>query len=566
MGKKTVIIGGVAGGATAAARLRRRDETARIVVLERGEYVSYANCGLPYYIGDVIKNRSALLLQTPEGMKTKYHVDVRVSNEVTRINRAAKTVSVKDLKTGKEYEESYDNLVIATGSSPAQPSIPGIDGPGIYTLWTVPDTDVIKACVTGENRPARAAVIGGGFIGLEMTENLRKAGLEVTLIETLDQVMEPLDFEMAQLLHETLEKNQVELILGDRVVSFANRDGETEISLQSGRAIKTDMVLLAVGVQPNSALAGEAGLELNQKGGIVVDKYMKTSDENIYAVGDVIQVEDFVLKTPTMVPLAGPANKQARICADNIAGDQKAYGGTQGTSVIKVFDLAAASVGVNEKTLKALGKAEGTDYHSILIVQKTHAGYYPGSGDLTLKMMFTPEGAILGAQIVGKDGADKRLNTIATVMRLGGTVHDLTDLELAYAPPFSSAKDPVNMLGYVAENVLEGMVDMISWDEMDDLAAGKDTASDLIILDVTEAEEREVYAVANSCHIPLGELRERCGELDKDKLVVVYCRVGVRAYNGARILQQNGFSRVQDLEGGMTFYKSMHYKELMGSK
>lgn len=566
MGKKTVIIGGVAGGATAAARLRRRDESAQIVVLERGEYVSYANCGLPYYIGDVIKDRDELLLQTPEGMKTKYHVDVRVSNEVTRINRKERTVSVKDLKTGKEYEEAYDNLVIATGSSPMHPSIPGIDEPGIYTLWTVPDTDVIKACVTGENRPARAAVIGGGFIGLEMAENLHEAGMDVTIIEMMDQVMAPLDFEMAQLLHETIEKNRTELILGDGVASFARKDGKTDITLKSGRVVKVDMVLLAIGVRPNSALAGDAGLELNKKGGIVVDQYMKTSDENIYAVGDVIQVEDFVLKTPAMVPLAGPANKQARICADNIAGDHKAYGGTQGAFVVKVFDLSAASVGVNEKTLKSLGKVEGKDYHSILIVQKTHAGYYPGAGDLTLKMIFSPKGAILGAQVVGKEGADKRVNAIGTVMRLGGTIHDLADLELAYAPPFASAKDPVNMLGYVAENVLDGMVDMISWDEMDDLAAQKEKASDMIILDVTEADERKAYAVPGSYHIPLGQLRERFKELDKDKLVVVYCRVGVRAYNGARILQQNGFSRVQDLEGGMTFYKSMHYKELKGNK
>lgn len=566
MSKKTVIIGGVAGGATAAARLRRRDESAEIVVLERGEYVSYANCGLPYYIGNVIKDRSNLLLQTPEGMKTKYHVDVRVSNEVTCIHREARTVTVKDLKTGKEYEESYDNLVIATGSSPSHPPIPGIDGPGIYTLWTVPDTDVIKACVTGENRPAKAAVIGGGFIGLEMAENLREAGLNVTLIEMMDQVMAPLDFEMAQLLHETIEKHQVELILGDSVTSFANKGGGTDITLKSGRTLKVDMVLLAIGVKPNSTLAREAGLKLNEKGGIVVDPYMKTSDENIYAVGDVIQVEDFVLKTPAMVPLAGPANKQARICADNIAGDHKAYGGTQGASVVKVFDLDASSVGVNEKTLKSLGKVEGKDYYSILIVQKTHAGYYPGAGDLTLKMMFTSKGTILGAQTVGKDGADKRVDVIAAVMRLGGSVHDLADLELAYAPPFASAKDPVNMLGYVAENVLDGMVDMISWDEMDELATGEKTGSDVIILDVTEDEERKAYAVPGSYHIPLGQLRERFKELDKDKLVVVYCRVGVRAYNGARILQQNGFSRVQDLEGGMTFYKSMHYKELKGNR
>ncbi len=556
MAKKTVIIGGVAGGATTAARLRRLDENMEILVLEKGDYISYANCGLPYYIGGVIQSRDALLLQTPEAMKQKFNIDIRTANEVTQIDPEAKTVTVKDLKVGNEYKESYDTLVIATGSSPLKPPIPGIDGPNIFTLWTIPDTDMIKAFVQ-ERKPKRAAVIGGGFIGLEMAENLHEAGATVTVVEMLNQVMAPLDFEMAQLIHENMDMNGVELILGDGVESFENTGGATLIKLKSGRTLETDLVILSIGVKPNSILAKNAGLELNEKGGIKVDANLRTSNSDIFAVGDAIQVENFVLKTPAMIPLAGPANKQARICANNIAGGNETYNGTQGTSIAKVFDLAAATTGVNEKTLIAAGSVKGLDYFTAIINQKSHAGYYPNATPLTMKMIFDGEGRILGGQAVGQEGVDKRIDTLAATMRMGGSVYDLEELELAYAPPFSSAKDPVNMLGFVAENILKKMVTFIDCAEMDTITKNGD--ADYMILDIGEDMERLVFSIPGSYHIPLGQLRNRLGELDKNKLIIVYCAIGVRSYNAARILSQSGFKNIQVLSGGTTFYKSNHY-------
>ncbi|MFA9376041.1 MAG: FAD-dependent oxidoreductase [Lachnotalea sp.] len=557
MNKKTIIIGGVAGGATAAARLRRRDEAMEIVMFEKGDYISYANCGLPYYIGDVIKSRDALLLQTPEAMKKKFNIDVRISTEVMQIKPDEKKVAVKNLKTGEEYEESYDNLLIATGSSPLKPPIEGINNDNIFTLWTVPDTDVIKAYVT-EKTPKKAAIIGGGFIGLEMAENLHHVGLDVTLIEMQNQVMAPADFEMAQLLHENMRMNSVNLILNDGVKSFSNENGMTNILLTSGKIVQVDMVILSIGVKPNSALAKDAGLEINQRGGIVVDEFLKTSAADIYAVGDVIEVDNYVLKSKTMVPLAGPANKQGRIVADNIAGDAKKYNGTLGTAVAKVFDLDVATVGVNEKTLIAQGKQKNKDYYSILINQKSHAGYYPGATPLTLKMMFDSTGKIFGAQVVGQDGVDKRIDTIATTMRLNGSIYDLAELELAYAPPFSSAKDPVNMLGFVAENVINGLVTFTDYDELDDILKNKDKDT-YTVLDITEDMERMVFSIPGSYHIPLGQLKQRYTELNKDKLIITYCAIGVRSYNAARILMQNGFTNVTVLSGGTSFYKSMHH-------
>ena len=564
MRKKTVIIGGVAGGATTAARLRRKDESMEIVLLERGEYISYANCGLPYHVGDVIKNRESLLLQTPEAMKKKFNIDVRVQNEAVKINPEDQTVTIKDLKKGIEYEESYDYLVIATGSSPVVPPIPGIDGPDIYTLWTVPDTDRIKKVIEIK-KPKTAAVIGGGFIGLEMAENLNRAGLQVSIVEMQDQVMAPLDFEMAQLLHENIEMNGVSLLLGDGVASFEHKDGKTLITLNSGKELQTDMVLLSIGVRPNSELAGEAGLKLNGRGGILVDEMLRTSEENIYAVGDVIEVENYVLKEPAMIPLAGPANKQGRICADNIAGGQKKYKGTLGTSVAQVFDLTAAAAGVNEKMLIRKGKVRGKDYETVLINQKSHAGYYPGAVPVTLKLLFDLDGNILGAQAVGQEGVDKRIDVLAGAMRSGNTIYDLEELELAYAPPYSSAKDPVNMLGFTAENVLEKMVSFMSCRELDDRIETEGWEKDLTILDVTEEMERMVFHIPGSVHIPLGQLRQRMSELPKDRLIVTYCAVGVRSYNAARILKQNGFSDVKVLEGGTSFYQSMHYKDSQSS-
>ncbi|MDD3205198.1 MAG: FAD-dependent oxidoreductase [Lachnospiraceae bacterium] len=552
MAKKTIIIGGVAGGATAAARLRRRDEAMQIILLERGAYISYANCGLPYYIGDTIKNRDALLLQSPLAMKNKFNIDVRISNEATAILPDEKKVVVKNLKTGESYEESYDHLVIATGSSPIKPPIPGIDGEHIFTLWTIPDTDVIKKYLQ-EKRPRTAAVIGGGFIGLEMAENLHKAGLQVSIIEMQDQVMAPLDKEMANLLHENMIMNHVDLILGDGVKEFHTENGLTRIELNSGNTVKADMVILSIGVRPNSELAAKAGIQLNHRKGIVVDEYLQTSIKDIYAVGDAIGVEHYVLKEETMISLAGPANKQARILADNLCGDHKKYKGTLGTAVAKVFDLNAASVGLNEKQLIGMGKVKGQDYFTALINQKSHAGYYPEATPITLKLLFEKEGRILGGQIVGQDGVDKRIDILATTMRLNGTIYDLEELELAYAPPFSSAKDPINMLGFVAENVSKGLVQFIEWDELE--------KEDIVVLDVTEDMERMVFSIPGSYHIPLGQLRNRLGELDKSKMIVPYCAVGVRSYNAARILMQNGFERVAVLSGGTAFYKSMHYSE-----
>ena len=563
MNKRTLIIGGVAGGATTATRLRRRDENREIIVFERGEYISYANCGLPYYIGDTIKSRDALLLQTPEAMKDKYNIDVRIKNEVLEIDPDAKKVIVKDLKTDKTYEESYDDLVIATGSSPLKPQIPGIDHKNIFTLWNVNDMDNIKSYIN-ENKISSAAVIGGGFIGLEMAENLDHANLEVTLIEMQNQVMAPLDLEMANLLHENIIANGVDLILNDGVKVFEDVGEKIKIILTSGQEVIVDMVVLSIGVKPNSELAAKANLALNAKKGIIVDEYLKTSADHIYAVGDVIEVDNFITKEKTMIPLAGPANKQARILADNLCGDQKKYHGSQGSAIAKVFDLNAASVGINEKQLKAMKKVKNKDYFTALINQKSHAGYYPGATNLTLKIIFDADGKIYGAQIVGQDGVDKRIDTLATTIRLKGTIYDLMELELSYAPPFSSAKDPVNMLGYVAENILSHKARFIEWDEVDALL--EDKKDDFVILDVTEEMERMVFAIKDSYHIPLGKLRQRINELDKSKLIIPYCAIGVRSYNAARILMQNGFKRVAILSGGTSFYKSMHYQQKVTKK
>lgn len=556
MSKKTVIIGGVAGGATAAARLRRRDEKMEIVVLEKGDYISFANCGLPYYIGDVIKSRDALLLQTPEAMKKKFNIEVRTRAEAVAIHPKEHKVSVCDLSTGAKYEESYDNLILATGSSPIKPPIPGIDGQGIFTLWNIPDTDKIKNYME-QHRPGRAAVIGGGFIGLEMAENLHGAGLDVTIIEMQNQVMAPLDYEMAQILHENIRMNNTELILEDGVDHFEIQNGSTRIHLKSGRTVEAEMVLLSIGVKPNSSLAKAAGLSLNARGGVQVDEYLRTSEPDIYAVGDVIEVNHLVTGEKTMIPLAGPANKQARICADNITGSQKTYQGSMGTSVAQVFDLTAAAVGLNEKALLASGRKKGTDYETVVINQKSHAGYYPQATPITLKLLFEKEGKILGAQAVGQDKVDKRIDTIATVMSMGGTTENLAKLELAYAPPFSSAKDPVNMLGFVAENILNKMVSFVTPAELD-LLLGTEEGS-ITVLDVTEDAERMVFSIPGSVHIPLGMLRDRLGELNPDKKIITYCSIGVRSYNAARILAQNGFRNVSVLAGGTSFYKTYHH-------
>ena len=550
---KTVIIGGVAGGASCAARLRRLDGDREIVMLERGKYISYANCGLPYHVGGVIRNRSSLLLMTPEMMRDRFDVDVRVENEVIAIDREKKIVTVKNLAAGEEYAESYDDLVIATGSSPLRPRIPGIDSDKIHTLWTVPDTDKLRE-LANDGTAKTAAVIGGGFIGLEMAENLRRAGLKVSLIEAADQVMTPLDFEMAQMLHENIRQNGVELYLGDGVASFEDTGDSVTVKLNSGKVVTADFVILSIGVRPNSALAKEAGLRLNQRGGIIVDEHMRTDDEHIYAVGDVIEVEDFISKERTMVPLAGPANKQGRIVADVLAGRDSAYKGTQGSSVAKVFDLTAASTGANEKSLIRRGLSKHKDYETLIITQNSHAGYYPGAVPMTLKLIFSvPDGKVLGAQIVGRDGVDKRIDTIGVAIRFGATTDALKDLELAYAPPYSSAKDPVNMAGFVAENIRTGLVQFAEVDETD--------SDNTIILDVREEAETMAFAIPNAVNIPLGQLRKHLDQLDKNKTIIVFCGIGVRAYTGARILNQHGFENVKVYPGGTRFYEANHPTE-----
>ena len=548
---KTLIIGGVAAGAGCAARLRRLDENAQIVLLERGGFISYANCGLPYHVGDVIKARESLLVTPVEVMRGRYNVDVRICNEALSIDRSKKTVLVKNHITGEEYIESYDKLVIATGSSPLRPRIPGIDSPRILTLWTVPDTDHIRGLIRQFGTKS-AVVVGGGFIGLEMAENLHHAGLHVSIVEATDQVMAPVDPEMAEILHNNIRSNGVGLYLADGVASFEDKGASVDVKLSSGTVLTADIVILSIGVRPNSQIAKDAGLELNARGGIIVNDHMQTADPDIYAAGDVVEVEDFIFGDRTMVPLAGPANKQARIVADNICGIPSTYKGTQGSSVAQVFDMAAASTGANEKTLIRRGLVRGKDYTSILINQNSHAGYYPGAVPIYLKLLFSTDGGkIYGAQIIGQDGVDKRIDTIGTAIRLGAGVLALKDLELAYAPPFNSAKDPVNMAGFTAENVLRGLVKFSDWK----------IPEDAVILDIREEPEVAEYAFPGAVCVPLGQLRSRLDELDRGAHYVVMCAGGVRSYNAARILMQNGFGDVEVYPAGSKFYRLLHSEQ-----
>ncbi len=554
MGKKIVIVGGVAAGASAAARLRRLDESAEITVLERGEYVSFANCGLPYHIGEVIPKRSSLLLHTPASLRERFNIDVRIRSEAVGIDRENREVEVKDLASGEGYRLPYDVLVLATGSSPIKPPIPGIGAPNVFTLWNIPDMDQIKQYIAGRH-PKTVAVIGGGFIGLETAENLHHLGLQVTIVERLEQVMAPLDFDMAQMVHRHLADSGVSLILADGVKALEHGEGKTTITLESGRTVGSDLVILAIGVHPNSQLAREAGLTLNQRQGVVVDEFLRTSDPNIYAVGDVIEVQDLVGGGKTMLPLAGPANKQGRLCADNITGRAMPYAGSQGTSVAKIFDLTVATTGLNEKQLNAAGKVYRQDYLVATVSEKSHSGYYPGATPMLMKLVFDREGRILGAQIVGQDGVDKRIDVLATSIRFGGTVSDLTQLELAYAPPYSSAKDPVNMVGFVAENMLRGLADFVLIRELPAIMEQGDT----VILDVSEPDERDAGSIEGSVNIPLGRLRANLDSLDKTKPIIVYCAVGLRSYIAARILLQHGFN-ARCLSGGYTAYKALHYR------
>lgn len=550
MPRKVLIVGGVAGGASTAARLRRMDENAEIIMFERGEYISFANCGLPYYIGGAISDRRKLLVQTPEAMNARFKIDVRVLQEVVSIDKEKKQVEVKNLKTGECYKEDYDTLVLSPGSSPLKPPIPGIDRDNIFSLWNIPDVDRIKAYVT-DNELKSATVIGGGFIGLEMAENLHELGLHVTIAEMADQVMAPVDFDMAQILHKHMIGKSVDLQLGNGVKSFEANEADvtkTDVLLADGTRVESDIVILAIGIKANGELAVSADLETNQRGGIVVDNQLKTSDPDIFALGDAIEVMDYVNDVETMIPLAGPANKQGRIVANNIVGVQETYKGTQGSSVAKVFDMTVANTGTNEKTLQRLGKEYGKDYHVALVISGSHAGYYPGATSMTLKLIFDNKGKVLGAQAVGYDGVDKRIDVIATSIRFGATIYDLKELELCYAPPYSSAKDPVNMIAFIAENILTGKMDPILPRELGDLDYSKVT-----LLDVRTAGENKRGNLPNHQLIPVDELRDRLDELDKDKEVIIYCAAGLRGYVASNILKANGF-KVRNLLGGYGFY------------
>ena len=543
---KYLVIGGVAGGATVAARLRRLDEDAQIVLFERGEYVSYANCGLPYYIGGEINDRKKLFVQTVQGFIDRFRIDIRTEQEVVAIHPDKKTVDVKNLKTGETYSESYDKLALSPGAEPLRPRIEGIDNTKIFTLRSVPDTDMIKSYVD-DQKPKSAIVVGGGFIGLEMAENLHRQGIKVTIVEMANQVMAPLDFSMAQIVHEELVGQGVDLILSDGVERFGDDGGRVVVNLKSGRSLPVDMVLFNIGVRPETKLAVEAGLKIGPTRGIAVNEFMQTSDENIYALGDACEVIHGVTGKPALIPLAGPANKQGRMVADNmVSGNHSKYKRTIGTSVAKVFDLTVASAGANAKLLKR----EGIPYVSSFTHSSSHAGYYPNALSMSLKILFSPsDGRLLGAQIVGFDGVDKRVEMAAQVIQHHGTVYDLTELEHAYAPPYSAAKDPINMAGFVAENILCGKVKIAQWRDLNP----DDNSTTL--LDVRTADEYALGTIPSSINIPLDSLRSRIAELPKGKPIIVNCAVGLRGYLAYRILVQHGFTDVRNLSGG---FKTWH--------
>ncbi|EGR0195744.1 CoA-disulfide reductase [Vibrio alginolyticus] len=565
---KIVIIGGVAGGASAAARARRLSEDAEIIMFERGPFVSFANCGLPYHIGGDIQERSKLLLQTPESFLARFNVDVRVMNEVVSINRQDKTVTVKNLLDGSEYQESYDFLLLSPGAGPVVPPIPGIDNPLTHSLRNIPDMDrIIKTIET--NKVEHATVVGGGFIGLEMMEAFHQLGIKTTLVEMADQVMTPVDREMAGFAHAEIREKGIDLKLGvalesvkfvpnEHVASFdsgesekhQHLEGELELTLNSGERLTTDILIMAIGVRPETKLAKEAGLEIGALGGIYINEYMQTSDPSIYAVGDAVEEKDFVTGEQTLVPLAGPANRQGRMAADNMLGRQETYQGTQGTAICKIFDLAVASTGKNEKQLKR----ENIAYEKVYVHTASHASYYPGAETVSFKMLFDPvTGKILGAQAVGKDGVDKRIDVMAVAQRAGMTVEQLQHLELTYAPPYGSAKDVINQAAFVANNIIKGDATAIHYDEMDSLT------EDQLLLDVRNPGELEsVGYLEGAINIPVDQLRRRMHELPKDKEIVIYCQVGLRGNVAYRQLVNNGY-KARNLIGG---YRTLNFARL----
>ena len=540
---KTVIIGGVAGGASAAARLRRLKEKEEIIVLERGSYVSFANCGLPYYIGGSIVDKEDLTLQTPESFKSRFNIDVRINNEAISIDPENMTVTVKDLCSGNVYTEKYDNLILSPGAEPIRPNIDGVYGENVFTLRNIPDTFKIKNYIE-KHQLKTAAVIGGGYIGVEMAENLKEAGIDVSIIELSDHLISPLDFDMAADVHRYIKEKGIKLYLNNGVLAI---DKNTLI-LEQGR-INCDMIILSVGVRPETSLAKDSGIELNSRGSIVVDSRMRTNKPHIYAVGDAVQVKDFISNSPAFIPLAGPANKQGRIAADNIAGIDSEYTGTQGSSVLKLFDMTIATTGLNEKS----AKAAGIDYDKAYTYSASHASYYPGGKNLSVKALWDKKTLkLIGAQIVGFDGVDKRMDVLATVIRFGAKITDLTSLELCYAPPFSSAKDPVNMLGFVAENIVTGKIKQFFWHDVEILPRD----GSVFLLDTRTATEVQRGKIDGFVNIPLDSLRDRISEIPKDKPIYVHCHSGLRSYIACRILSGNGYD-CYNLAGGWRLYESV---------
>ncbi|MGE5560680.1 MAG: FAD-dependent oxidoreductase, partial [Chloroflexota bacterium] len=549
MAKRVLIIGGVAGGASAAARLRRLDEQAEIILIERGEHISYANCGLPYYVGGTIRERSRLFVATPQLFNERFAIEVRTRTEAVAIDREAQELELHDLTTGRTYREHYDYLILSPGAAPVKPrSIPGLALPNVHTLRNVPDADALYERVV-VNKARAATIVGGGMIGLETAENLIERGVAVNIVEAMEQVFPPIDREMAALVHEHLRDKGVRLYLGDALMAVEPlADGRTVAVLKSGTRLESDFVVVSIGVRPEVALAKAAGLELGVTGGILVDAQMRTSDPHILAVGDAVETTDFVTGAKALVPMAGPANRMGRLAAGTIAGQQESYRGTIGTVIAKVFDLAVAATGKNEAMLAKAGQA----YQSCVIHPGSHAGYYPGADTMTLKILFAPDGRLLGAQAVGRDGVDKRIDVLATAIAFGANVRDLQHLELAYAPPFGSAKDPVNMAGFTAGNILDGSMPVCTWRDVPDLIS-----SGALLLDVREPSEYELGHADGAVSIPLGQLRARINEVPHDRPVVVYCQVGLRAYVALRMLMQNGYDNVVNLSGGYRTYRAV---------
>ena len=554
---KVVIIGGVAGGATAAARIRRLDEQAEIIVFERSGFISYANCGLPYYIGGTIEDEKDLTLQTPDSFWKRFRVKMVVHHEVISIHPESKSVTVKNLETGTVFTERYDKLLLSPGAKPIKPNLDGVDSDKIFTLRTVEDTLKIKN-YTNAHQPESAVVVGGGFIGIEVAENLRNLGINVTLVEAAEQLMNPFDGDMASFIHAEMRKNGINLMLNTMVEGFSETDHGIDVRIKNASAIHTDMVVMAIGVLPETTLAKEAGLELGIKGSIVVNHRMETSVPDIYAVGDAVQIRNFVTDTDTLLSLAGPANKQGRIAADNICGGDSHYTGGQGSSVIKIFDMTAAATGISEKTAKALGIAAD----KVILSPMSHAGYYPGGKVMTLKVLFEKDTyRLLGAQIAGFEGVDKRIDVLATAIRAGMKAYELTELDLAYAPPYSSAKDPVNMAGYIIENIKNGIVKQ--WYYENDKTLPRDGS--VTLLDTRTSLEYSRGHVEGFVNIPVDELRERIEELDKSKPVYVICQSGLRSYIASRILIGNDFD-AYNFAGGFRFYAAVHNDKALNKK